>query len=81
MIFSMSPEHRRRKPAPGVRRICDGRGRPSMKTGLSVDRSHLGVPRGGLRETGSTSFQMRSCDGPREMYIAPCGRHCHSGSV
>src|SRR6516225_6295475 len=24
---------------------------------------------------------MRTCEGPREMYMAPCGRHCHSGSV
>src|SRR5216117_687435 len=33
------------------------------------------------RETGSTSFETRSCEGPREMYDAACGRHCHSGSV
>src|SRR5262245_23807687 len=33
------------------------------------------------RDTGSTSFEIRSCDGPREMYDAAWGRHCHSGSV
>src|SRR5947209_11075095 len=32
------------------------------------------------REYGSTSFEMRNCVGPREIYAQPCGRHWYSGS-
>ena len=52
-----------------------------MKYGVSTERSHSEWYAVIDRELGSTSFQIRTCDGPREMYIAPCGRHCHSGSV
>src|SRR5689334_16427491 len=49
--------------------------------GRSTDRSHSRCHATASRELGSTSFQILSCDGPREMYALPCGRHCHSGSV
>src|SRR5207247_7345304 len=46
-----------------------------------MDRSHSRCHAVTSRDTGSTSCEMRSCDGPREMYDTAWGRHCHAGSV
>src|SRR6185436_2805752 len=79
---SVSPIHSPvEKPAHVCSAFGDGCGRPSMYTGRSTERSHSMCHTDVSRETGSTSFHILSCEGPREMYALPCGRHFHSGSV
>jgi len=77
----MSPTH---SPVENPFQSCGadsgGCGRPSIQISRSYDLELSSWTAVIMRVIGSTSFQILTSDGPRQM-LSPCiGRHCQSGS-